>query len=80
MSLCSFVLSNCYEKYNQLCNKSQQGKKKKQQNQTNSINQSENNLNDKDRVAMVTEVLRALKSCYEDIENVIGKICHNSKT
>jgi N-terminal acetyltransferase B complex non-catalytic subunit len=72
LSLCSFVLSNCYDKYNQLGNQSQ-GRKKKQQN----IKES-SVLSDKEKAGMVAEVLKYLKTYILDVEGMIGeclKLC-----
>lgn len=60
--MCSFVLSNCYDRFNQ----SQSGKKKRQGNDAEV-------LNAKERVALTAEVLRELKSVLNTSESSLGK-------
>ena len=72
LSLCSFVVSTCYDKYNQSINKKRKQSGKQQVNHEN--NDAANSMSDKDRSAVVVEILRELKICLVAAENVIGNL------
>lgn len=71
MSLCSFVLSLCYDKCSH--NQTQTTTKKKKQQQSNS--EGTENLKQitmKEKVSLITEIMRNLKSALNTAENSLG--------
>lgn len=71
MSLCSFVLSNCYEKYNQ--NQSQSSSSKKKKNHSNNVNDNNNTLSLKEKTLLIIEVSKELKALLNLAESSLGK-------
>lgn len=74
LSLCSSVLAICYDKYNKTQSQST-GKKKKhqQQNVGGDGKQLLNVLSAKDKVVILTGVMRELKSDLQLAESSLGK-------
>lgn len=69
MSLCSFVLSNCYD----VCNQSQSSsKKKKQQSNSNEVSENTRSLSMKEKVLLVTDVLKELKNSLSTTDSSLG--------
>ncbi|KAG5676038.1 hypothetical protein PVAND_005893 [Polypedilum vanderplanki] len=71
MSLCSFVLSNCYEKYNQNQSQSSSSKKKKQ---TSNVNDNTNTLSLKEKGVLILDVIKELKNLLSLAESCLVKL------
>lgn len=68
-SLCSFVLSNVHDKFNQ--SQSQSGRKKKSNGMAR--NQLPEVITAKEKVTITTEVLRELRSALNACEGALGE-------
>ena len=71
MSLCSFVLSLCYEKCSQ--NQTQTTSKKKKQQSNSDVDVNSKQITAKEKVSLITEIMRNLKSALNTAENSLGK-------
>ena len=71
MSLCSFVLSFCYEKCSH--NQIQASSKKKKQQSNSDVNENSKQITMKEKVSLITEILRSLKIALNTAENSLGK-------
>jgi hypothetical protein len=72
LSLCSFVLSNCYEK----CNSTQNqitGKKKKHNSALGNKNENTNTLLMKEKIILLTEILKEVKITLNFAEISLGE-------
>ncbi|XP_070505288.1 phagocyte signaling-impaired protein [Chironomus tepperi] len=72
MSLCSFVLSLCYEKCNH--NQAQTTSKKKKQQTNSEVKENSKQITMKEKVSLITEIIRNLKSALNTAEKSLEKL------
>ncbi|KAL7041448.1 hypothetical protein ACKWTF_000782 [Chironomus riparius] len=70
MSLCSFVLSFCYDKCSH--NQPQTVSKKKKQQSNLEVNENSKQITIKEKISLITDIMRNLKSALNSAENSLG--------
>lgn len=73
MSLCSFVLSLCYDKCSH--NQTQTTSKKKKHQSNSEVRENSKEITMKEKVSLITEIMRNLKSALNTAENSLGMYC-----